>query len=258
MGFATELELQQGLTYTLDGAIAKPEIEEKCEVVATAFKRYKEIQLTFGDDFNEFKNAKAELNKRLKELNHELNQLLHKQASAIKYETWLESHQPFHWFAEFYEIVQENGGFDVIIGNPPYLEIRQINYQPKNLKTFESGAVHNMCIERSLQILKVTGNTSMIVPLSLVSTQRMTIVQNLLERNKITWYSNFAWRPGKLFENVNRALTIFISNHSDKQSVYNTNYIKWSSDTREDVFPNIYFTPWNDKRNSFWVPMLGN
>jgi hypothetical protein len=81
VGFATEAELQKGLTYTLDGVIAKPLIEEKCEVVANAFKRYKEIQLTYGDDFKEFKKAKAELNKRLKELNHELNQLLHKQAS---------------------------------------------------------------------------------------------------------------------------------------------------------------------------------
>jgi hypothetical protein len=122
VGFATEAELQKGLTYTLDFVIAKPLIEEKCEIVANAFKRYKEIQLTYGDDFKEFKKAKSELNKRLKELNHELNQLLHKQASGLKYETWLQSHQPFHWFAEFYEIVQGNGGFDVIIGNPPYVE----------------------------------------------------------------------------------------------------------------------------------------
>jgi hypothetical protein len=46
--------------------------------------------------FKEFKKAKAELNKRLKELNHELNQLLHKQASGLKYEQWLQTHQPFH------------------------------------------------------------------------------------------------------------------------------------------------------------------
>ena len=39
-----------------------------------------EVTMSMGDDFKEFKKAKAELNKRLKELNHELNQLLHKQA----------------------------------------------------------------------------------------------------------------------------------------------------------------------------------
>ena len=123
VGFATEAELQKGLTYTLDGVRAKPIMEEKCEVVATAFKRYKEIQLTYGDDFKEFKKAKLELNKRLSELNHELNKLLHYQASGINYDTWLTTHQPFHWFAEFYEIVHDNKGFNVIIGNPPTLFI---------------------------------------------------------------------------------------------------------------------------------------
>jgi tRNA1(Val) A37 N6-methylase TrmN6 len=68
------------------------------------------------------KKQKQNLTNALKELNHELNQLLHKQATAYKYEDWLNSHQPFHWFAEFYEIVHDNGGFDVIIGNPPYVQ----------------------------------------------------------------------------------------------------------------------------------------
>jgi hypothetical protein len=31
------------------------------------------------------------------------------------YHDWKESHQPFHWFAEFYEIISK-GGFDVVIG----------------------------------------------------------------------------------------------------------------------------------------------
>lgn len=258
IGFGTALELQKGLMYTIDGALAKPVIEEKCELVAMAFARYKEIQLEYGDDFKRFKEAKVELNNRLKELNKELNQLLHKQAVAIPYDKWIESYQPFHWFAEFYEIIHGKGGFNIIIGNPPYLEVRQINYQPKNLKTFTSGAVHSMCIERSLQILSSDGNISMIVPLAIVCTQRMTVVQNLLESGKTTWYSNFAWRPGKLFEEVNRALTIFVSNSSGKQEVYSTKYLKWQSHTREDLFPTLNFIKSKNKRVSFWVPKLGN
>ena len=46
VGFATEVELKKGLAYTLDGVLAQPVIEEKCDVVAKAFTRYKEIQLT--------------------------------------------------------------------------------------------------------------------------------------------------------------------------------------------------------------------
>jgi len=192
VGFTTEQELKKGLEWTFDGQIMKPLIEEKCEIVAKTFERYKEIQLKGSIDYKDFKLAKDELEKRLSELNEALNNLLHLQASAIKFDKWLKTHQPFHWFAEFYEIIHDKGGFDVVIGNPPYLEIRQIDYEPKGLKTYDSGAVHNMCIERSLQILRNAGNISMIVPLALVCTQRMTIVQNLLESNRTIWYSNFA------------------------------------------------------------------
>ena len=121
VGFATEAELKHGLDYTFDGPEAKPIIEEKCDVVARAFSRYKEIQLKHGDDFVQFKKAKDELGTRLKELNFELNKLLHLQATSLKYDDWLKSHRPFHWFAEFYEIIHDRSGFDVIIGNPPYV-----------------------------------------------------------------------------------------------------------------------------------------
>lgn len=40
-----------------------------------------------------------------------------------KLEEWLELHTPFHWFVEFFDILSK-GGFDVIIGNPPYLAAR--------------------------------------------------------------------------------------------------------------------------------------
>ena len=98
----------------------------------------------------------------------------------------------------------------------------------------------------------------MIVPLSIVCTQRMTAVQNLIELKGSTWYSNFAWRPGKLFDNVNRALTIFISNESIKNEVSTTNYIKWNSDTRSQLFPTLKFLNWSRKRSSFWIPKICN
>ena len=40
------------------------------------------------------------------------------------YGQWRGSHQPFHWFVEFYGIMHD-GGFDVIIGNPPYVAVQR-------------------------------------------------------------------------------------------------------------------------------------
>lgn len=248
VGFATEVELQKGLTYTLDGVLAKPLIEEKCEIVANAFKRYKEIQLTYGDNFKEFKKAKEELNKRLKELNHELNQLLHKQASAIQYNTWLQSHQPFHWFAEFYEIMKSKGGFDVIIGNPPYVEYSTVKkfYTLKDFECMTSGNLYSYVIERAIKIQKECSYNGMIIPLSAYCTDRMASFQKVeFENCSELFLSYYAERPSKLFEGAERNLVISLFKKKTKtkiEKIFTTYYYKWNSSFREFLFDNISYT----------------
>jgi len=44
-------------------------------------------------------------------------------------------------------------GFDVVLGNPPYLEMREVDYVPHGYACASSGAVHALCVERSLQLL---------------------------------------------------------------------------------------------------------
>ncbi len=34
----------------------------------------------------------------------------------------------FHWVMEFSEVFLERGGFDVVIGNPPYVELSEVDY----------------------------------------------------------------------------------------------------------------------------------
>ena len=172
------------------------------------------------------------------------------------YVAWRDSHQPFHWFVEFYGIMSK-GGFDVVIGNPPYLEFREVDYGLHGYICLNTGAVHALCIERSVSILDKRGCLSMIVPLALPSTQRMKPVQEILEmEGRSVWYANFAWRPAKLFDTVNRALTIFaVVPSSDSQSL-STGYQKWTSDSRDCLFELIGMTPVPRNRPSFWVPKI--
>jgi hypothetical protein len=97
---------------------------------------------------------------------------------------------------------------------------------------------------------------SMIVPLAIVSTQRMKVVQQLIEEAHDTYYANFAWRPGKLFDTVNRALTIFVAVQNSNNRTFATNYQKWNSDTRSFLIPNMRYTEVPRQRQSFWVPKL--
>jgi hypothetical protein len=252
LGFATESELKKGLMYTLDGVAAAPVIEEKCEVVATAFTRYKEIQLTYGDDFKEFKKAKNDLSNRLKELNEELNKLLHLQAQSKKYDVWLKSHQPFHWFAEYYDIIQDRGGFDVIIGNPPYVEYSEklADYKIKesSFVTYKSKNLYAYCIERSFQILKPESWFGMIIPLSLTFSRDFSSLRKLfLEKKGYLHLSSYDNIPDRLFtgskdsentsKNNQQRITIFLlKNTKSENIVISTPLLRWKASERYRLF----------------------
>jgi len=131
-------------------------IDKSAEMANTAFSRFREQQTEYSMQANEYSAAKAELNTRLKTLRNELDHYLATEYGVnlnkqIEFEKWLSSHQPFHWFTEFYGIMK-NGGFGVIIGNPPFLERRQIEYSPKGFECSDCDAIHAMCIERSLRL----------------------------------------------------------------------------------------------------------
>jgi len=244
VGFANYDEVLKGGKYTFDFDNQMPKIAEKCEIVANAFTRYKEIQLSYGDDFKQFKKAKEELNKRLKELNHELNQLLHKQAAAIPYNTWLQTHQPFHWFAEFYEIINSNGGFDVIIGNPPYVEYSEktFPYKLKNYATILGGNLYAYCIERSGIIANKNTYISMIVPISLVNMPTYEKVKKSLT-NTQTYFSNYSGdtHPGTLFQGVQHNLTIFVKTPNIESKIFTTNFIRFYNEARQCLLENLQY-----------------
>ena len=253
VGFATEAELKKGLLYTLDGVAAAPVIEEKCTVAAQAFDHYKEIQLNNGDNFKLFKAAKEKLNTRLKELNHELNQLLYKQAEGLKYDHWLTTHQPFHWFAEYYEIIQKKGGFDVIIGNPPYVVYTKKDsqtkksildrYKLKGFSTLKSNNLYSFVIERCTSISSNYSLIGMIIPISSVSSEKFEGLQKIFRTKLLTWQSSYSNRPAKLFENVEQRLTIFIGRKTTNVSneYFSSSYKHWYASTREYLFPSLYY-----------------
>ena len=263
IGFTSLEEVQEVLsTDLIKQKFSLPQIEERAEIADRAFRQFREMQTTHGMDADKYTSAKLELKERLDDLRDELDEYLAedygvKVENKKAYTQWRNSHQPFHWFVEFYGIMS-GGGFDVIIGNPPYLETREVPYSTRHFTCEDSRAIHALCMERSLALSVRDGCVSMIVPLALVSTQRMTSVQRLLELGRNCWYSNFSWRPGKLFDTVNRALTIFVSiGQKDTSHTYSTAYLKWNSNSRDYLFTRITYAECPRDRISFWVPKLG-
>lgn len=248
-----------------DFSNVRQELQDEAEKLDKAFALFRQQQTELGGEVTV--EDKLNLKNRLSTLEERLNNFLAKDygidnsqpdlVQGAKFEGWKSTHKPFHWLIEFYGIVND-GGFDVILGNPPYLELREVDYKIIGLKTIDSKAIHVMFIEKSIELMTAHASISMIVPLALVSTQRMKIAQDLLELNRTTWYANYSWRPGKLFDTVNRALTIFISNPKNKPTTYSTNYQKWNSESRSFLMQNLNYISVPKARKSFYVPKLGH
>jgi len=259
VGYATLDSVRKAIRSKFDFDNAAEKIEGKAADLQQAFDAFRARQME--GDGSVPNEDKVELLRRLKALDDELNRHLASEYGLAlgkkdALSAWVKSHQPFHWFVEFFGIMTA-GGFDVIIGNPPYLEKREVSYDLKGFASLDSGAVHAMCIERSSALLDKQGCMSMIVPLALPSTQRMAVVQAMLERHGNAWYANFSWRPGKLFDTVNRALTVFVVTPSAEGCTYSTTYQKWTSDDRTGLFERLSFVDVPRQRPAFWVPKIG-
>jgi len=239
IGFATPSELESTMSRRLDFEGASRTIDDGAREIDGLFAAFRAMQTGSFARSGDSKRAKDRLVAKLEALSGQLTMYLAQQCGirpddGEAYSDWLERNKPFHWWLQFYGIMQ-SGGFSVVIGNPPYLESREVAYVPEGFESVDSGAIHAMFVERSVQLLEACGTVSMIVPLALVSTQRMKVVQGILERRGSVWYANFSWRPGKLFDVVNRALTIFTVLSDKRDVAHSTGYRKWFSDTRSDL-----------------------
>jgi hypothetical protein len=228
-------------------------------------------------DAKEFVSAKQTLRDRLKVLQEELNHSLSdeygikvsspnrrgRNAEGDAYAKWLKSHEPFHWFAEFYGIMI-SGGFDIIIGNPPYVELSDIvgQYSLRNLLLIETGNLYAVCVERFADLLRDRGRLGVIVPISSVSTPRMLpFMRFLSSRFSPVHFGNFAVRPGKLFVGVDMNLTVVVGHRARAKSTstfLSTAYNRWGEEARPTLFETLEFNLSMMLDRSSAVPKLGS
>ena len=248
VGYTTYDAVEKAVTGKLDFDDTMKRIEEKAEDVDQLFTLFRQQQTELGGTVTP--TEKQALQDKLRVLEDELNGYLAGEykidpSKKSAYQNWLTSHKPFHWFIAFYGILK-NGGFDVIIGNPPYVEYSKVKkqYTIIEYKTEKCGNLYAMSIERSFDLSK--GPVGMIVQLPLVCTDRMIPAQSLFKtQNRKSWFANFDDRPGKLFDDLQHIrATIFLTTQEgdlDRAILYSTKYNRWFTEVRSILFEDIVY-----------------
>jgi hypothetical protein len=132
----------------------------------------------------------------------------------------------FDWDKEFSHVFKQ-GGFDTVIGNPPYVLLEGENRNDNLTSYFREHYnvacskidLYHLFIERGLYLLRNDGTASMIVPSNFISNNGLTVLrQFLLSRTYIKEILNIR---GKVFigANVNNAIFVFTKSEPAKKFI---------------------------------------
>ena len=239
-------------------------IDEAAEIASRAFDQFREQQTMLGGEVTAA--DKQALRDRLRALDDELDRLLASEygvelSDPAAYDAWRASHQPFHWFVEFYGIMSK-GGFDVIIGNPPYVEYSKVkkDYTVKSYASEPCGNLYAFVMEQSGQLLCKTGCYGMIVPAGVLGLRKTRTLRDILfSRFPNALCSTYAIRPSKLFEGVDQRLCIFLANSmSANEVIKTTRYHHWNSEERDHLFGLLSYVGSYQHSRLHRVPQLGS
>ena len=241
-------------------------IEEDADDVDRLYSLFRNMQIAYdmSTDIQDFSETKAKLQKKLDRLREKLSRALAHQyrikpEDTKVYSRWVECHKPFHWFIEFYRIMQ-SGGFNVVIGNPPYLALRSlVGYTIKGFQTISTRNLYSTILEACQSLSYKEGRQGYIVPVSSISTAGYLPLQKILMTN-LLFISSYDDRPSHLFSGLdkNTLSIVLISEYVQHPTIYSTRLCRWNSEERDHLFEILEysFSPENKIRGS--VPKLGS
>ena len=274
VGFTSLETVRQGMTLTPEGqyrALDEEQrktlerINEDAEIAGRAFDQFREQQTALGGEVTTA--DKARLRTQLDSLRNELDRYLATEygiesTETSAYEDWRTSHQPFHWFVEFNGIMNK-GGFDVIVGNPPYVEYSKVRhtYQVKGLTVERCGNLYALCTQRSLDLLGSSRRFGFIVQAPIVSTQRMSPLRALIhERCHFNAYATFDDRPSKLFQGMDHCRVCIVLSctgaSGESPLTATTRYHKWYKEEAPSLLALVQYEILPDSLPDSVIPKL--
>jgi len=200
---------------------------------------------------NEDEGEKRELMKQIDQLRGKVNSQLNE--SLREYFSHPEEKRPFNWEFEFPEAFdseksEEQKGFDVIVGNPPYL-LMQISNTPKPVLdyielNFEVAQYkidsYHLFIEKALSLLNLGGTHSFIVPNTFLTNKHTNRLREYILR--LCAVKNISLIPQTVFESaeVDNCIAVFQKredNHTKSENEVSILNFEMKPDDQISVLP---------------------
>lgn len=219
-----------------------PEISEFSE----KYMRFVELSAeNQGENLIELKSQMKQLTENLRE-KVDAAYVRMDQIDESSRDEWIERYRPFHWFCEFPRIIK-GGGFDVIVGNPPYIRKRNLSSEEqRQLVSFFSSRcpdIYAVCFERSLDLLQPSGRHAFVVMLNLAFSAEYEPLRTLISReNRTEAWMTFGKRPSSLFKGVQVRNTILVlSPETDNPTVLTERHLIFTETVRRWLFTSLSF-----------------
>ena len=231
----------------LDGKAVMTRIDDRLKTVDAAAAQFRRQQTELGGSVTPA--DKQALTDLYKELEAELDDYLAAEYGVRRnaLAKWKRDTKPFHWFCDYHAILQE-GGFDVILGNPPYIEYKDLLKKGTytlplgRFITGDCGNLYAYTFERCLSLLHDGTRTGLIIPVSSVSTDGYGSLRQMLTKRGSMFISSFNDRPSKLFDGLEHIrLSIILHLAQPRSTCVTTGYLRWAGVERDALFERLAF-----------------
>lgn len=262
VGVAHKADAATRLAMDLLGYKQLNEIESAAESAAEIYRAFVDAQKT-STHAEEVSDLKASVVAHLAALREQLDWLvLESRSESDSLDTWRSSHLPFHWFIEYPEVFGR-GGFDVVVGNPPYISRQKVTgYRWTGYRTTTLPDIFAPCVERSVSLVKGNGRFSMILPISFQFSADFEEARAVVaERFGDIWVSTYSRNPAALFSaglGVRSSIVVASGGRSESSTIRSSRLNRWVDEYRPMLFENLRFSEVPESLLAHGWPRVGS